>query len=136
MKMKNPVERTCKTKCTSNCCYFPRPGLSVGIDEINSLAEAVRNEIQSFEPEYREFLHRNVEDGSFFVKKPLWGTYLRCDDSKKGFDSCMQPYYPCIFLTNAENFLSKKKLCMIHSHKFEKCKNTSEDYCMSGHKRK
>jgi hypothetical protein len=130
--MAKSVKRTCNIKCASNCCYFPRPGHSVSAEEIKILAESIKNNIQSFEPQYRAFLQSIAQGGSFFVEKPLFGTYVKCDDRKPGFDSCMVPYYPCIFLTNAEKFENKNKLCMIHPHKFDDCKNTTPEYCMPG----
>ncbi|MEM5872328.1 MAG: hypothetical protein QXD55_00485 [Candidatus Aenigmatarchaeota archaeon] len=121
-------ERSCSIKCNSECCYFPRPGepfSKIEEKQINKVINAVKNNLEAFLPEYREIVKKIVKEG--FIVEKFDTKYLKCDTTKTGFDSCMVPYYPCVFLANSENFFNENKACMIYPYRFSFCKNTTPE---------
>jgi len=122
--------RSCSVKCNSRCCYFPRPGEPLSRreeKEINNIVNAAKNNLESFLPEYREIVKKIINE--VFIVEKFDTKYLRCDTTKPGFDSAMVSYYPCIFLSNSENFLNKNKVCMIYPYRFSICRNTTPESC-------
>ena len=119
----------CSKNCNSKCCYFSRPGEPFAEEEekqIDRLRKAVKNNLIAFKSEYRDIIKKIVEVDGFVAVRSFDTKYLKCDTTKKGFDSCMVPYYPCVFLTNTENFFNKNKSCMVYPYRFSFCKNTTE----------
>ncbi len=125
-------KKVCAIDCLSECCYFPKPGLPIEETEIKKFRKIVKNNLSDFHPEYRNFIKEIVESNEFIAIDKFGTKYIKCDTKKPGFDSCMVPYYPCIFLANAEEFTNKNKPCMIYPHRFSICKNTTTEDCLPG----
>lgn len=118
-------ERVCGKNCYSQCCYFEY-GVGPAIDgyeikkkEVRRLRRAVKRE--KFLPEYQSQIRDIVENEKFILRSGKFG-FLAGDDTNPGFKANSEWYFPCVFLD--------KLYCMIHPHKFQICKNTTQDDCL------
>lgn len=134
-------EKKCPA-CDSKCCTFIKKAYSLTIEQIDALNMAVKNHLADFKPEYQERVKQIVNSGEFLDKKFRYpwlvgypdfkptekdfDNYLKADQSRLRGTECMQDYFACIFLSdNRVPTGNAGNECMIYSHRFDFCKNTT-----------
>jgi len=60
-------KRSCSIDCSSECCYFPKPGELIKETEIKRLKNVVKNKLSDFHPQYRDLIRKIVEVDGFVV---------------------------------------------------------------------
>jgi Fe-S-cluster containining protein len=130
MKHTTNLKSGCSTDCKSQCCYLTKPGLTVELSDIKRIEDGINANPGLLQPEYRDTVMKLVHGNAHRKTLPLFGEYIRCNLEKFGWESGMQPYYPCLFLSDGDAE-GKSRECMIYNLRPDICRNTTEKDCMA-----